>query len=119
MATLVRGLLQAGTYTVHWDGRNDNGRTLASGVYLYRLQAGPFSQVRKVTLINRVGDRIAARMPKPRWVIIGQRGSCVGKGTHSAPQLPLPTAAVFWRFHRHSFGSGASRDYYKVLQERK
>ena len=41
VATLVNGLHQAGTYTIRWDGRDDQGRALASGVYLYRLRAGP------------------------------------------------------------------------------
>ena len=39
-ATLVEGAREAGAYTVRWDGRDDAGRELASGVYLYRLQAG-------------------------------------------------------------------------------
>ena len=37
---LVDGMREAGTYTVRWDGRDSAGRELASGVYLYRLEAG-------------------------------------------------------------------------------
>lgn len=37
VATLVDGIRSAGTHTVRWDGRNDRGSALASGVYLYRL----------------------------------------------------------------------------------
>mgnify|MGYP006413812269 CR=1 FL=1 len=45
VATLAQGLRQAGTYTVLWDGRDDDGRALASGVYLYRLRTGDGQQV--------------------------------------------------------------------------
>ena len=51
VATLVDGPHQAGTYTVRWDGRDDDGRTLASGVYLYRLTAEGFVQTRKMVVI--------------------------------------------------------------------
>jgi hypothetical protein len=40
VAELVSGTLPAGTHTVRWDGRDDAGRSVASGVYLYRLEAG-------------------------------------------------------------------------------
>ena len=34
VAMLVEGAREAGTYTVRWDGRDDDGRALASGVYV-------------------------------------------------------------------------------------
>ena len=37
VATLAWGWREAGSHTVHWDGRDDEGRRLASGAYLYRL----------------------------------------------------------------------------------
>ncbi len=40
VATLVRGVRDAGMYAVNWDGRDTSGRDLASGVYIYRLRAG-------------------------------------------------------------------------------
>jgi len=54
VATLVEGARETGTYTVHWDGRDDSGRALASGVYLYRLRAGDGKQVetRKLLLLR-------------------------------------------------------------------
>ena len=54
VATLAQGARVAGTYTVSWDGRDDNGRQLASGVYLYRLRTGDGQQVetRKLLLIR-------------------------------------------------------------------
>jgi len=47
VATLVNGQLQAGSYRATLNATN-----LASGVYLYRLQAGTFSSVRKMVLLK-------------------------------------------------------------------
>ncbi|NIS38102.1 T9SS type A sorting domain-containing protein, partial [Candidatus Saccharibacteria bacterium] len=44
--TLVNKTLSAGQHEVSWDGRNDNGVKLSSGVYFYRIQAGRFKKVR-------------------------------------------------------------------------
>lgn len=38
--TLVEGQRAAGAHTITWDGRDENGRTVPSGTYLYRLSAG-------------------------------------------------------------------------------
>lgn len=50
--TLVDEPQAAGTYEVLWNGRDDNGAEVASGVYLYRLQVGDFSQIRKMVLMK-------------------------------------------------------------------
>ena len=50
--TLVRGSLPAGSYTELWDGRNEMGVKVGSGVYFYELQAGSFSSKRKMTLLQ-------------------------------------------------------------------
>jgi hypothetical protein len=42
----------AGRYAVSWDGRDDAGRSVASGVYFYRLTSGAFSQTRKMVLLK-------------------------------------------------------------------
>ncbi|MCB0299353.1 MAG: T9SS type A sorting domain-containing protein, partial [Calditrichaeota bacterium] len=52
VATLVSGNQQAGSYTVSWDGTSQSGEKVASGVYVYRLQAGAFSQTRKMMLLK-------------------------------------------------------------------
>jgi len=52
VATLVAGARDAGTYTVRWDGRDDLNRELASGLYLYRLKAGPREKTRKLLLVR-------------------------------------------------------------------
>ena len=52
VAVLHRGPLQAGFHRVHWDGRDDAGRVLASGVYLYRLVIADRVLTRKLTLLR-------------------------------------------------------------------
>jgi flagellar hook assembly protein FlgD len=41
-----------GAHTINWDGRNDAGATVSSGVYFYRLDAGKFSQTRKMVMLK-------------------------------------------------------------------
>ena len=43
---------KAGVHRVHWDGRDDRGRHLASGVYLYRLVTDERVHTRKLTLLR-------------------------------------------------------------------
>ena len=50
--TLVDENKQAGYHTTHWDGSNDFGNAVASGVYLYVLKAGEFSDVKKMILMR-------------------------------------------------------------------
>ncbi len=54
VGTLADGARQAGSYSVHWDGRGDAGRELASGMYLYPLQvkAGKQGKTRKLLLLR-------------------------------------------------------------------
>jgi len=52
VATLVNEERDAGTYEVNWMGRDDQGQLVASGTYFYRIDAGPYSQVRKMTLMK-------------------------------------------------------------------
>ena len=42
----------AGFHSLNWDGRDAQGRAAASGVYLMRLRAGDFVQVRKALLLR-------------------------------------------------------------------
>ena len=49
---LVDARQAAGFYRVTWDGTNEAGMPVASGVYVYRLQAGRFSQVRRMLLLK-------------------------------------------------------------------
>ncbi|MFQ6617596.1 MAG: FlgD immunoglobulin-like domain containing protein [Fidelibacterota bacterium] len=50
--TLADGNKDPGIYTVTWDGTNDAGSQVASGIYFYHLKAGKFSQVRKIILLK-------------------------------------------------------------------
>ena len=50
--TLVDGVQPAGRYRVFWDGKNVSGRPVASGVYLYRLSAGAFSESKQMLLLK-------------------------------------------------------------------
>ena len=52
MATLVHGVQEAGPHVLQWNGRDDAGRELASGVYFYRLQAGAQVETRKLLLLR-------------------------------------------------------------------
>ena len=50
--TLVADLQTAGFHRVVWDSRDDAQRQVAAGVYFSRLQAGEFTQVRKLLLLK-------------------------------------------------------------------
>jgi len=49
---LVDGHLPAGSHGIVWDGRDRNGRTVGSGVYLYRFDAGGLEETRKIMLVK-------------------------------------------------------------------
>ena len=50
--TLEKGVLPAGRHTAYWDGRNDQGTKVASGVYLVRFQAERIQLSRSIVLIR-------------------------------------------------------------------
>jgi len=50
--TLMDRDLPAGSYRVSWDGRDESGNPVASGVYLCHLQTTKFSQSRKMLLLK-------------------------------------------------------------------
>ena len=43
---------EAGRHVLSWDGRDDGGRVLPSGVYLCRISAGNWNDTRKMTLLR-------------------------------------------------------------------
>ncbi len=49
---LLFGRVGAGSTTVSWDGRDDDGEFVSSGLYFCRLQAERFAQMRKVMLVR-------------------------------------------------------------------
>jgi hypothetical protein len=53
ITTLVDDVRERGIeYRVTWDGRDDDGRAVASGVYFARLEAAGFAQTRKMVLLR-------------------------------------------------------------------
>ncbi len=50
--TLCSGRMEPRTYNFTWDGTNERGQNVGSGVYLYRLQVGNFSQTKKMLQIK-------------------------------------------------------------------
>jgi len=52
IATLVDEYLTAGLKRTSWDGRDAGGRTVASGMYFYRLATGDFVEMKKMVLMK-------------------------------------------------------------------
>jgi hypothetical protein len=50
--TLVEGIVQAGVHSAGWDGKNDWGVGVPSGIYLCQLRTGSFVMTRKMLLIK-------------------------------------------------------------------
>ena len=50
--TLVKDILSAGCYSVGWNGTDDNGRSVSSGVYFYRLISDNQSYTKKMILMK-------------------------------------------------------------------
>lgn len=49
---LVNGVRQAGNYEARWDGTDDWGNRVSSGMYIYRLKSGNFTQAKKMVLLQ-------------------------------------------------------------------
>lgn len=49
---LVKGDQAPGLQQVQWDGRDNHGNTVASGIYIYRIVAGDFTATRKMILLR-------------------------------------------------------------------
>ncbi|MEX0708070.1 MAG: FlgD immunoglobulin-like domain containing protein, partial [Woeseia sp.] len=52
MVRRFEGHASAGTVRIDWDGRSDVGTPVASGVYFYAVEAGPYSDIRKMVLMK-------------------------------------------------------------------
>jgi hypothetical protein len=50
--SLFAGQVQAGKYTVEWDGMNNAGLKMSSGSYIYRMTAGDFVEVKEMVLLK-------------------------------------------------------------------
>jgi hypothetical protein len=49
---LIDGYRPAGYHSVTWNGRDNNGREVASGIYFYRLTTKAFTESRKMVLVK-------------------------------------------------------------------
>jgi predicted CXXCH cytochrome family protein len=52
VTTLISQELGAGSYNVTWNGTNSNGLQITSGIYLYKIDAGPYSMTRKMIFMK-------------------------------------------------------------------
>ena len=50
--TLFDGHQDSGTHTVLWDGKREDGTSLSSGIYFYRMQADDFRETKKMSLMK-------------------------------------------------------------------
>ena len=51
--TLVnKSSMPAGQYETSWNGKNNNGQSVSSGIYFYKMEADRFQKVRKMVLIK-------------------------------------------------------------------
>jgi flagellar hook assembly protein FlgD len=49
---LVDGEIEPGNHQVVWDGRDDKGKEVSSGIYFYRLAAGEHVATKKMLLLK-------------------------------------------------------------------
>lgn len=52
IAVLAKEEFPAGSYSVNWDGIDNEGRAVATGVYFYKLKADGFIETRKMVLLR-------------------------------------------------------------------
>jgi len=50
--TLFKGMLEKGSHAVVWDGTDNNGKSVSSGIYHYRLSNGTHSQTKRMVLMK-------------------------------------------------------------------
>lgn len=50
--TLIDAYQESGRHSVEWDATDENGREVATGVYMYRIKAGDFADTKKMSFIK-------------------------------------------------------------------
>ncbi len=50
MGHQAAGMYQSRSHALYWDGRNERGESVASGLYFYTLRAGDFTGTRKMLI---------------------------------------------------------------------
>ena len=106
MRTLVDGARPAGVHSVTWDGRDDLGRSVAAGLYIYRISVDGHSRTGRMVLLDKRSTALPSSVPSV--LTIGPRtevpdgGAAAGYGmtisgpgieTFVVPQLDLQGGA--------------------------
>jgi hypothetical protein len=52
ISTIVDETKKPGEYMVEWDATDDSGEPVSTGIYVYRIQAGDFSDTKKMLLLR-------------------------------------------------------------------
>jgi immune inhibitor A len=52
ICTLVDGPKEKGGHIVTWDGKDESGKAVSSGIYFYKLTAGSFSEIKRMVLLK-------------------------------------------------------------------
>ena len=50
--TMMNDILPAGNHSVVWNGKNDNNKSVSSGIYFYRITAGDFTDTKKCVILK-------------------------------------------------------------------
>jgi hypothetical protein len=50
--TLIDGVKEPGSYSVAWNGRNNRGSAVGSGIYFYKMETKGFSETKKLVLLR-------------------------------------------------------------------
>ena len=50
--TLVNGILEEGEHIMHWNGVDDSGKPVSSGIYFYKLKDGKYTSTKKMILMK-------------------------------------------------------------------
>jgi hypothetical protein len=52
VVTLVDEVMKPGVYLADWDGKDEKGTPVSSGIYFYRMRTGDFSEMKKMVLLK-------------------------------------------------------------------
>jgi flagellar hook assembly protein FlgD len=52
VTTLIDKHIENGSHTVTWDGKNNNNKSVSSGIYFYKLSAGKETAMKKMLLLK-------------------------------------------------------------------
>lgn len=52
VATLINNQQNAGNHTIQWNGTNNSGNNVSSGIYIYKLETDSFNDAKKMILLR-------------------------------------------------------------------